>query len=273
MERFRHQQYRDSTRKNYYTIWKIFAKFLIKLDYRPNNWEDCLTLFVGHLIDNHKQSSTVKCYISAIKAVLQEDNNTIQEDQYLLSSLIRACKLKNDQIKTRLPLKKGMLCILLTQINSKYADQPYLKLLYSCLFSTMYHGLLRISEVAEGIHTLKARDVQIGENKDKFLLLLHTSKTHWKNMKPQIIKISATKIGDKVSEPKHHCKQQLLKLPCPFELLRSFALIRGGYVDDSEPFFVFADKSPIHAFNISACLQTLIKECGFDSKLYSSHSL
>ena len=166
-----------------------------------------------------------------------------------------------------------MLCILLSQIKSKYADQPYLNLLYSCLFSTMYHGLLHISEVAESIHTLKARDVQIGENKDKFLLLLRTSKMHWKNMKPQIIKISATKIGDKNSDLRSHRKQQSLKQPCPFNLLRSFALMHGGYVNDAGPFFVFADKSPIHAFNISVCLKTLIKECGFDPKLYSSHSL
>ena len=103
VECLRHQQYRDSTKKNYYTIWKLFAQFIVRLDYRPNSWEDRLTLFVGHLIDFKKQSSTVKCYISAIKVVLKEDNNKISEDSYLLSSLTRACKLQNNHIKTWLP--------------------------------------------------------------------------------------------------------------------------------------------------------------------------
>ena len=71
IERLRHQQYRDSTRKNYYAVWKVFSDFFVKLDFRPHLWEDRLTLFVGYLIDNKRQSSTVKSYVSAIKAVLR----------------------------------------------------------------------------------------------------------------------------------------------------------------------------------------------------------
>ena len=88
-----HQQHRDSTRKNYFLVWRLFAKFLTQLDFRPSSWEDRLTLFEGYLVDNKKQSATVKNYNSAIKSVLHEDNMKISEDQYLLSSLIRACHL------------------------------------------------------------------------------------------------------------------------------------------------------------------------------------
>ena len=66
--------------------------------------------------------------------------------------------------------------------------------LYKAIFSMMYYGLLCISEVASE-HAVLARDVHMGPNKRKFLLILRTSKTHWKNMKPQMIKISATQSG------------------------------------------------------------------------------
>ena len=132
VEKLQHDEYRDSTKKNYYSIWKVFSQFYICLDYRPQSWEDRLTLFVGYLIQNKKQSSMVKSYISAIKVVLKEEKIKISDDQYLLSLLVRACRLKNDCIPTRLPIKKGMLSMVLRQLASHFDDrnQPYLKSLY-----------------------------------------------------------------------------------------------------------------------------------------------
>ena len=45
------KQYRDSTMKNYYCIWKTFNEFFIRLDNKPDKWEDRITLFVAYLID------------------------------------------------------------------------------------------------------------------------------------------------------------------------------------------------------------------------------
>ena len=182
----------------------------------------------------------MKSYVSAIKAVLKEDNVKFQEDTYLLNSLTRACRLQNDQIKTRLPIKKGLLSIILNRLTDIFSTQPYLCLLYRALFSTMYYRLLRISEVSQGLHAVKANDVQIGYNKRKFLLVLRTSKTHWKNMKPQLIKISASTCMKPNKIDRGSCT-----LPCPYHLLREYAQARGGYISTDEPFFVFTDKSPI----------------------------
>ena len=251
---------------NYYTVWKIFSNFLIKLDFRPNSWEDRLTLFVGHLINTNKQSSTVKCYISAIKVILKEDGFEISEDQYLLSSLVRACKLQNDQIKPRLPIKKGLLSIILRQIEKHYraVNQPYLLVLYKAVFSTMYFGLLRVSEVAAGPHPVLVKDVHIGKNKRKFMLLLHTSKTHWRNSKPQIIKISSRGCQS-MSFPS--------SLPCPYQVLRDYASYHRNYLDEEEQFFVFADKLPITHINVRNCLRLMLKQSGFDEHLYCTHSI
>ena len=60
IDKLRTMKYQDSMKKNYYAIWKIFNKFIIRLDEKPTSWEHRLTLFIGHLIQSNKQSSTVK---------------------------------------------------------------------------------------------------------------------------------------------------------------------------------------------------------------------
>ena len=72
IDKLHSQQYRDSTRRNYYTIWKLFNQFFLRLDKKLATWEECLVLFVGFLVNDKKQSATVKSYVSAIRAVLQE---------------------------------------------------------------------------------------------------------------------------------------------------------------------------------------------------------
>ena len=189
VEELQLNQHRSLTRKNYYAVWRLFNQFYIKLDVKPTAWEDRLTLFVGHLIQMERQSQTVKSYISAIKAVLKMHKIKIEEDHYLLSSLTRACQLKNDHLQARLPIHKGMLAILVRDTEEYFCNinQPFLACLFKTLQLTMYYGMFRISEVMTGAHPVLARDVHIGKNKKKFLFILRTSKTHTKGMPPQLV--------------------------------------------------------------------------------------
>ena len=117
-------------------------------------------------------------------------------------------------------------------------------------------------------------DIHIGSNKRKFLLILHTSKTHWKNNKPQMIKITASKLkGHGTDNNARIHIQNKIELPCPYTLLKQYAILRGGYVNDEEPFFVFSNRTPLSARHVSVCLRTIIKEAGFNTSVYSSHSL
>ena len=77
----------------YYTVWRQFNQFFLRLDVRPGNWEERLTLFVGHLIQQDLKSNTIKSYISAIKSVLRDDRVILNTDQYLLASLTKAWTL------------------------------------------------------------------------------------------------------------------------------------------------------------------------------------
>ena len=149
---------------------------------------------MGYLIQNDQKSSTVHSYISAIKAVFKTDGEQLNEDRYLLNSLTSACKLKNDRVYTRLPIKKGLLSLILSNIEEIFQEpQPYLVLLYIALFATTYFGLFRLCELTltSSSHAVRAKDVHIDRNKDKMMFILHTSKTHWKDAKPQIIKITS----------------------------------------------------------------------------------
>ena len=129
---------------------------------------------MGYLIEDRKCSSTVKSYISAIRAVLCNVGIKLNTDQFLLDALTKACKLKNDVVRTRLPIQKGLLTILVKHVKQKYLDlgQHYLAALYPALLSTAYYGLLGVGEVTSGSHPVLARDMHIGNNKNKMLFIL-----------------------------------------------------------------------------------------------------
>ena len=120
MDRLMCKQTRSSTAETYLRIWRQFNNFIIKLDSKPNSWEDRTTLFITHLIDNGAQSNSMKSYVSAIKRILANDGYEWNEKKVLLSSLTRACRLINDKVKTRLPIQCGLLELILFEIQRRF---------------------------------------------------------------------------------------------------------------------------------------------------------
>ena len=267
---------RNSTRNNYYAIWTTFNEFFIKLDKKPRSWEDRLILFVGYLISRKRKSTTIRSYISAIKSVLRDGGVTINENSYLLSSLTRACRFTNDQVRIRLPIQKGLLNLILIKLAVLFPNQPYLLTMYRALLSTAYFGLFRVGELTSGDHPISAKDVHIAENKNKLKFVLHTSKTHWMDVKPQIIKINslgASANYDGTSAVTNPRRGEELQY-CPFELLRNYLHVRKkGFRTYTEPFFIFRDRlkvTPLHMRNV---LKKALNLAGVDSTLYQTHSL
>ena len=123
IDRLRLEHIRDSTRKNYYSVWKCFNEFFLKLDVKPNTWEDRLTLFTGFLIHKGKRSQTVKSYISAMRTVLKEDGFELNDDKFILSSLTQACKVKNDRMSPRFPIHKAMVNIIVDKMLEYFQQQ------------------------------------------------------------------------------------------------------------------------------------------------------
>ena len=171
----------------------------------------------------------------------------------------------------RLPVQKPMLSVLIKHLNIYYEDrgQVFLQLLYSTIFCTMYYGLFRIGEIAKGDHPVLARDVHIARNKKKISFILRSTKTLYKNMKPQIIKISSTQIKDSNKDfTTGH------SLSCPYNLLRQYLQIRGKYKHLMEPFFIFADGSPVQPKRICECFHLMVRLANFQHPhLYQVHGI
>ena len=269
MEQLKLQRHRNSTQRNYYSVWKTFNKFYIKLDKKPVDCETRIVLFVAHLVTDNKKSTTIRSYLSAIKAILADHLNIrLNQDQYLINSLTRACKLKNDSYRVRLPVQKDLLQIMLKKIQQHFLaeGQIYLMHLYMAMISTAYYGLFRVSEITHSEHTIKAADVSIGINKCKLMFILRSTKTLYKSSKPQVVKISATSKTDESSTGKE-------KYFCPYQLLNNYRQHRSKLSDREEEFFVFKDKSVVTAEHFRYIFKIILKLAGFDERLYGTHSL
>lgn len=179
VERLSNDGIQPTTKIMYHSVWCNFNKFLLSFDDLPTTWEDKMVLYASFLADIGSSSSTVSSYMSAIRYVLRHDGIEINNSCCKLSSIIRACKLHNDVITVRQPIRSGLLELILDQVDEIYIKngQPYLGALYKAVFSSAYYGLMRISELV-GKHAIKTGDVHISKNvnKAKVKLVLRSSK-------------------------------------------------------------------------------------------------
>ena len=141
MDKLQLQQRRSSTARNYFTIWRAFNNFLVRLDRLPKFWEDRVALYCMYLTEAGAQSQTIKSYISAIKSILKDDKYKWKEERVILSTLTRACKMINDTVRTILPIYCSLLETILFEVECHFKEQPYLSVLYKSLFALGYYGL------------------------------------------------------------------------------------------------------------------------------------
>ena len=169
-------------------------------------------------------------------------------DKYLLTSLTRACRLVNDTVKTRLPIQKGLLHILLNQVAELF--DKFKPTLSTSLVSIHLQHCLFWSLPSRGTNQGKPHRswlvmFHIGDNKEKLLFILRSSKTHTKGNKPQSIKIES--FGHAGSSNKW----------CPYKLLQRYLQIRSAYEEDDEPFFVFRDGSAVGTETCTCCFKRI----------------
>ena len=208
----------------------------------------------------------MKSYVSALKGVLAEDNIEIHQDTFLLSSLMRACKFKNDTPRVRQPIRKAMLKELIKQTWSHFnhIQQPYLAQLYAALLSTTYFGLFRIGEVTSGSHLVKVQDVHLARNKLKVLFVLRSSETYREHSRNHSIKISST-----ITVTAKNVDYQY----CLYKILHQYIAIRPKFKQPNESFFVFGDNSLVKPEQFRHVLKSIVQLSGFDSSNYEVHRL
>ena len=136
-----------------------------------------------------------------------------------------------------------MLRLILKKVRELYSDQPYLTKLYEAVFVSGYFGLLRVGEIVQGPHVIHVKDVHIGQNKNKILFILRSSKTHSKGNNPQFVKLTGYKEarkGNKTTETYHDRWDTGTRIMCPFTCRKSFISCRAKAITVNEQFFVFS---------------------------------
>ena len=231
----------------------------------PKSWEEHTSLFCAYLVDKGTQSQTVKSYVSAIKAILIDDNYPWCDNKILLNTITKACRLKNDVLYCRMPITQKLLEIIIFELKRILKDQQYLLILYRSLFLLAYYGLMRVGELALGPHSVKACNVHIGTNKDKIMLVLYTSKTHGVYCNPQKIKITALGEGGSNAQDNNG-------LICPFKSCRDYLSIRDPYEKDDENFFVLRDRTPVTPSQVRVVLRNCLTSLNLNPSLYNTQS-
>ena len=185
----------------------------------------------------------------------------------MFSALTKACKVRNDIVTTRLPIEADLLHMIIKEIVVSFSNrnQPYLTQLYKTMFITGYYGLLRVGEMTDSPHNIKAMDVHVACNKDKILICLRTSKTNSDADKPQIVKM--TPITEKSTAS--HFKPSY----CPFSIMMQYLNLRRDFVEDDEPLFIFRGRRPDKADEMRRVLKRAIKKLGINDDNYNIHSL
>ena len=139
--------------------------------------------------------------------------------------------------------------------------------------STAYFGLLRVGEVTESQHIIKAKDVHISDNKNKMMFVLRTSKTHWKDVKLQVVTISSTAVPHHMPPAKPVCRLvDQITLTCPFLLLEQYLMVRRRRKQPDEQFFVFRDRSLVKPSHMRLVLKNVLTAIGLNPSNYGCHS-
>ena len=160
--------------------------------------------------------------------------------------------------------------MILFEICRMFDQQPYLATMYKVLFCLAFYGLMRIGELAWGDHSLKTANIHIGQNKDKILLVLYTSKTHSKKMYPQQIKISSLK-----DQPDYaKCLVKSHTFFYPFNAVRQFIdMCKSNFGGADQNFFLFSDGSPVYPHQARTMLRAAIANLNLNPKLCNCHSM
>lgn len=261
VEKLSNDGIQDSTKKMYHSVWCNFNKFLLSFDDLPTTWEDKMVLYASFLADIGNHSATVASYMSAIRYVLRHDGIEVSDNCCKLSSIIRACKLHNDIVTVRRPIRSGLVRLILEQVNAIYLKngQPYLAALYRAIFVSAYYGLMRISELV-GKHAVKTEDVHLSTNprRGKVKYVLRTSKTHGAGKRPQMIDI----VPD----------YQVLDTPfCPVRIIAQFSKLRPPRVSLGTRFFVFSDGTPVGEHHVRAVLRKCLRRLKLPWKSFNFH--
>ena len=188
--------------------------------------------------------------------------------KFCSDSITKACRLLNDTVYIRRPIRKGLLELILFEVEHIFGNQYYLEVMFKAAFLLGYYGLLRVGEMAadpgyfQSNHALCAKNVHVAQNKPKIMVVLYTSITHGKESLLQKIKVMVSE------KEKYICKTHF----CPFAVIREYMRIRGSYDTNDEQFFIFKHGLPVKPGHLRKILRICLMNLNLDLANYDMHS-
>ena len=240
--------------KMYDEAWDSFHDFLFDMSLAmtlPIS-DHNIALYLTHLYNCNYQSSTIRSHLSTISYKHRLQGFPRSSDSFLLKQLLKGFK-KHDRPRLALkPVDRKLLGRVLNNIQSS-DDSSFVKTLFCTVFSALYHGALRSSEVSfsnECDHTLRSSDIIVNNN--SIDLILHSYKHSQ----------SSITIRIKPSQDGSCLKSWYAKY---LESIR-------GTNKVSVYAFTLEDFSPITRNQLATRLKRCIKDLGLDSSRYNTHS-
>lgn len=262
VDRLQNSDVEWSTKTMYYRVWCLFNRFLLCFDDLPTSWEEKLVLFAAFNVEIGNAPATISSYMSAIRYMLRHDGINISNVSCKLASIIRACKVNNDEVSVRRPIRKNLLKLIMQAVERRFLKkgQVFLAKLYKAMLTAGYYGYLRVGEMTKGRHNIQEQDMAIALNKSKAVLLIRSSKTQKRSAKPAKIEIKPDQ-DDK--EGRFH----------PIRILQEYCNVKNSKGIKGRTFFTLMDGSEVSSGMFRGMLRRALKDNKLEKHLYNSHSL
>lgn len=257
LKRDLHHVLSHSASKTYIACWKRFSTFArSQLHRRPRPASGhMVALYATRLHSEGLKSTSIRSHLSAIAFYhkIKGFNNPAQT--FLLDKLLSSYRKLEGPSSVRKPISFQLLTLLITTLNTSPDFTRYEKKLYQAVFSLMYYGALRSSEVC--FSRLHSHTLQID----------HITLCHRKGAPALKVKLPSFKHSRGDTTP-------LLLQPdaiqaCPVVLYRKFLSLRGNHKGQA---FCFENKSPLSRRFLASTLRSLISQAGRNPQHYNTHS-
>ena len=245
----------------YTRAWEKFVSFMrsiMKKPYLPAS-EQSVAAYVAYLHHTQKlKVSTIRSHLSAITFNHKIHSHPSPAKSFVVNKLLSSYEKPEAVHDERLPITDTLLSAILAKVPLYASDRREAALL-SALFALMYHGCLRVSEVASTDgptdHNLAARHVYITRTEPRYLVIAFRSYKH-SPPNPPPLHISPTACRD-----------------CPLELYRAYATYRPSQTNKLKA-FCFPDASPITRDYVLHSLRGVLSLTKYSNRLdrYNTHS-
>ena len=243
--------------KSYKVFWTRFCTFMTRTLHKRNfpSTSSQVAQYVSYLHYSGMKASSIKSHLSAIAFMHQIHNFNNPTKSFLINKLLSAYSKYDPPTKIRRPITSTILTHLIHSVKTRVHNKHECRL-FTSIFTCMYHGALRVSEVCKTprtSHTLTLQQITLRSHSHRqpSLRLNLSSYKHSSSSIPPLVLHSTPDITCPVKAYQKYLKSHN---PC------------------STTAFHFADGSPVTRLNLLQSLHYHLSSSGYNHTLFNTHS-